>query len=131
MTRVIGLAAVFFVSLAALLGGVPEVWAGEGRVPLPVLPKAKGEQCVAPAEDMRRNHANYLLHQRDETMRKGIRSNKYSLKECVACHASPDAEAGGADTIRPFCAECHDYAAVKIDCFECHTTKPGKGSLKP
>jgi hypothetical protein len=24
-----------------------------------------------------------------------------------------------------FCVACHQYAAVKIDCFECHTGKPG------
>jgi hypothetical protein len=23
-----------------------------------------------------------------------------------------------------FCQSCHTYAAVKLDCFECHTNKP-------
>jgi hypothetical protein len=64
-----------------------------------------------------------LKHQRDDTMHGGIRSGKYSLKECVACHASQtnqsvNAEAGN------FCQSCHVYAAVKIDCFECHANKP-------
>ena len=26
-----------------------------------------------------------------------------------------------------FCVSCHAYAAVKIDCFECHATKPQAG----
>ncbi len=131
MTRIIGLTGVFLVSLALGLFGMAAAWAGDGRVPLPVLAKAKGEKCVEPAEDMRRYHMVYLEHQRDETLRRGIRSNKYSLKECVACHASPDAAAGGAETVRPFCSACHDYTAVRIDCFECHTPKPAKGSRKP
>ena len=118
-------------ALALALGGMAAVAAGDGGVPLPVLAKAKGEKCVAPAGDMRRYHMKYLLHQRGETVRQGIRAGKYSLKECVACHATPDPEAGGAATVRPFCAACHDYAAVRIDCFECHTPKPAKGSRQP
>ena len=27
-----------------------------------------------------------------------------------------------------FCVSCHSYAAVKIDCFDCHSTKP-QGSI--
>jgi hypothetical protein len=73
----------------------------------------------------------YLEHQRDETVRKGIRAGKYSLGKCITCHATPDAQAGGAETIRPFCAQCHAYAALRIDCFECHTSKPAAGSRKP
>jgi hypothetical protein len=23
-----------------------------------------------------------------------------------------------------FCRSCHDYAAVKVDCFECHASRP-------
>jgi hypothetical protein len=23
-----------------------------------------------------------------------------------------------------FCQSCHNYTAVKIDCFECHSNKP-------
>ena len=83
----------------------------------------KGEQCVEPADVMRREHMNMLKHQRDETMREGIRGNKYSLTECVECHAtkSPKIAGGNIRTVKPFCAECHEFAAVKIDCFECHT----------
>lgn len=119
------------VFLAVFLAGAPASSADQGRVPFPVLPMAQGKECVEPVEDMRRNHGVYLLHQRDETARLGIRGGKYGLKECVGCHASPDAEAAGAATVRPFCAACHNYAAVRIDCFECHTPKAGGGIPKP
>ena len=42
---------------------------------------------------------------------------------CVACHATTptgSVSAGPGD----FCVACHRYAAVKVDCFECHTGKP-------
>ncbi|MCK5166038.1 MAG: hypothetical protein KAQ66_01925 [Rhodospirillaceae bacterium] len=97
----------------------------------------KGEQCVEPVDVMRREHMNMLKHQRDETLREGIRGNKYGLNECVDCHAtkSPEIAGGNIRTVKPFCAECHQFAAVKIDCFECHTgTATGKrmkNLLKP
>ncbi|MEE8392905.1 MAG: Hdr-like menaquinol oxidoreductase cytochrome c subunit [Rhodospirillales bacterium] len=122
---------IILVFLAVFLAGPPASSAEQGGVPFPVLAKAQGEKCVAPAEDMRRNHGDYLLHQRDETARLGIRGGKYSLKKCIECHASPDAEAAGAATVRPFCAACHDYAAVSINCFECHTPKASGGNPKP
>ncbi len=112
--------------LAVLLGGASaSVAAGDG-VPLPNPAKAfKGQQCIEPVGTMRRLHGEYLIHQRDETLRQGIRGKKYSLRQCIACHAttSPDVENGTVRTIQPFCAECHAYAAVTIDCFSCHTGK--------
>ncbi len=98
----------------------------EGRVPLPRPAKGKGESCIEPADIMRRYHMDYLAHQRDETVRQGIRGKKYSLKECVACHAVPEPgqEKAKALTVEPFCSQCHTYAAVRIVCFECHTDKP-------
>ena len=104
----------------------PSPAAGESpRTSVPKPPKAaQGAECVEPVADMRRNHMIYLDHQRDETVHQGIRGRKHSLKGCVECHAVPDAAAGGARTVRPFCAECHRYVAVRIDCFGCHTTKP-------
>ncbi len=105
-------------------------WAGsDGQpkpdgVPKPVILKAvKGEHCVEPNDFMRRNHMKVLLHQRDETVLEGIRSKKYSLKGCIDCHAS-EATGSVATAKDDFCVSCHSYAAVKIDCFECHSTKP-------
>ncbi len=110
----------------ALLAG--PAWAGEqGRVPAPVPPKGIGQQCVAPVAEMRRYHMDYLSHQRDDTVRGGIRGAKFSLRDCIACHAVPAKAAQR--SVEPFCDACHVYAAVKIDCFECHnatTTGPAR-----
>jgi hypothetical protein len=111
------------VGWAILVGGLTPS-ASAGDVPLPKPAKAfKGTQCVEPVDVMRRYHMNYLLHQRSETLREGIRGKKYSLYQCIDCHAvtSPDVMGGKVRTVKPFCAQCHKYAGVTIDCFECHT----------
>lgn len=106
--------------------------AQDSRVPVPNPPKGKGEQCVRKTSFMRANHMNLLLHQRDETMQKGIRTKRYSLKECVACHAVPgnDGQPVSYENPKNFCRQCHDYTAVKIDCFECHASKPPNKQAK-
>ena len=118
--RVRALRTAFLAVVLACVGLAP-AWAGS---PAPVIEKAaKGEACVEPNDDMRRNHMKYLDHHRDETVLKGVRTKKYSLKECINCHAS---EKTGSVAKPPenFCVSCHTYAAVKIDCFDCHSTKP-------
>lgn len=84
---------------------------------------AKGEKCVSDTDDMRRNHMKMLKHQRDETMRKGIRTTQHSLKNCIECHVNPKTNSV-ASSKDDFCMGCHSYAAVKLDCFECHSSKP-------
>ena len=118
-------------ALGWLFGGVAQA-AEPGRVPKPVIETARGGQCVEPAADMRRNHMEYLKHQRDDTMRGGVRGAKYSLKACIECHASPQTNSVTAAPTN-FCISCHSYTAVKVDCFECHATQPGKAtsSLHP
>jgi hypothetical protein len=113
-------------AVVALVAAVLPVLAADGpRAPVPKPPKAaKGAECVEPVADMRRNHMIYLDHERDETVHKGIRGRKHSLKGCVDCHAVSDPAAGTARTVAPFCAECHRYAAVRIDCFDCHAQTP-------
>jgi hypothetical protein len=94
--------------------------------PLPVIEKAQaGTQCVADPATMRRDHPSMLKHQRDDTVHGGIRGAKASLKACIGCHASP-VNASVAKAPTNFCVSCHAYTAVKIDCFECHATQPGK-----
>ena len=116
---------------SALLLLVPLAWsqapADGGRTPKPVIEAARGGSCVETPEFMRRNHMKLLKHQRDDTLRGGVRTGKYSLKACVECHAS---KTGGsvADSSTQFCQSCHAYAAVKIDCFECHASKPPAAS---
>jgi hypothetical protein len=94
-------------------------------VELPKFEKGKGESCVEDTQFMRRNHMDLLKHQRTETMRKGIRTTKHSLKKCVECHAS-DKTGSVASSKEDFCVACHSFAAVKLDCWDCHATKPGK-----
>lgn len=92
---------------------------------LPSWPKARGEACIAPNEVMRRDHPDMLKHQRDDTVRLGIRGAKASLKACVECHSTTsDGKAVPVDDPGQFCQSCHAYAAVKPDCFECHATTP-------
>ena len=91
---------------------------GTGRTPLPAVERAKaGTQCVEPADTMRRNHMAYLKHQRDDTVRGGVRGARYSLKACIDCHAGASTRSVNA-TPDGFCVSCHQYAAVKLDCFE-------------
>lgn len=95
---------------------------------MPSVPKGKGEQCVEPTADMRKNHMEYMLHQRDDTMHRGIRTSKHSLKECIECHNAPgkDGKVARVGDKDHFCSSCHTYAAVNVDCFECHADKPEK-----
>ncbi len=95
-------------------------------VPSPKIPKGNAEQCVKPTADMRVNHMEYILHHRDDTVHEGVRTKKFSFKECINCHSVKD-DAGKAVNFkdeRHFCNSCHTYAAVKIDCFECHASTP-------
>jgi predicted CXXCH cytochrome family protein len=114
-------------TMACLLAATV-VWAGDTgqastRVPLPVIESAQGGQCVADPAFMRRNHMTLLKHQRDKTVHSGIRQAPYALKDCIACHASKTTNSVTASETN-FCQSCHTYAAVSIDCFECHANKP-------
>jgi len=96
-------------------------------VPMPNIPEApEGTECVADPDFMRLNHMNLLQHDRDLTMRDGNRAIDYSLKECVDCHVVRDAEGVPVTVDSPehFCVSCHEYAAVSIDCFSCHASRP-------
>jgi predicted CXXCH cytochrome family protein len=100
-------------------------------VPMPAIPMGQGETCVADNDYMRRNHMDLLNHQRDETMLKGLRNDVFSLKDCISCHMvkGADAQAVTADDPKHFCRACHDYAAVSIDCFQCHASRPDVASF--
>lgn len=98
--------------------------AADSRTPLPVIESARvGTQCIADPATMRREHPAMLEHQRDATVRSGIRGAKASLKACIGCHASA-ATGSVAKSDTNFCVSCHSYAAVRIDCFDCHAAKP-------
>ena len=103
-----------------------------GRTAKPeiVIDRSKsGDKCVEETSYMRKNHMKLLMHQRDETMHKGIRTKEHSLQNCIACHASTkDNNVLGSN--EHFCEGCHTYVAVKLDCWECHTSKPKKTAIK-
>lgn len=126
--RTLLVAAVVAVS-ALVAGTVP----GSAAEPFPLVPKAvKGTQCVEDTDYMRRNHMRLLDHQRDDTVRAGIRGTEHSLKECIACHATKgtDGQYLTVESGEHFCATCHEFAAVQPDCFMCHAQTPEGGAPK-
>ena len=74
------------------------------------VPAPKGDQCVEDPTWMRTNHFETVLHQRDETVLRGIRTQKHSLKNCIDCHITPN-ESGEyarySNSEEHFCASCH------------------------
>lgn len=108
-----------FFGLAALLLVAPLIATAD--TPKPHLTIENPGACIAPVPEMRRNHMEMLKHQRDRTLRQGIRGEKASLNECIQCHASKTT--GSVLGRGGFCQECHSYAAVKLDCWDCHQPK--------
>ena len=112
-----------------LLTAIAQAQTVASRTPKPVIEAARaGTQCIADPATMRRDHPAMLEHQRDLTVRSGIRGKKASLKACIDCHASP-VTASVAKSETNFCVSCHIYTAVRIDCFECHATRPAGSGL--
>jgi len=117
----------------ALISALP-AHAG-GKSILPAIPEAQDrfsetQGCVEPTGEMRKNHMEYILHQRDKTMHEGIRTKRYSLVECINCHVSDAPDAPRISSEQHFCNSCHTYAAVSIDCFQCHADRPNKQKLQ-
>ncbi len=113
--------ALFAIALVGCDAGVPK----SNLAPA----KAKAAQCVEPTAEMRKNHMQYLLVHRDKTVIEGIRTTKHSLNECINCHIAPTREDGSAvhyadEKKDHFCASCHTYVGVKLDCFQCHADRP-------
>ena len=119
------LALVLMIAASAAMAAEPS-----GRTPRPAIePAQAGTKCVAPPEVMRRDHPAMLKHQRDVTVHRGVRQARDSLQGCVGCHAS--ATTGSvAQAKTDFCSSCHAYAAVNIDCFECHASRPAQRSAQ-
>jgi hypothetical protein len=100
------------------------------ETPFPTIhePSDESLKCIQPEDEMRRNHMNYILHERDETVHEGIRDEPGSLSACIDCHVEPNAqgEIADIDSDQHFCNGCHEYASVQIDCFQCHADRPQK-----
>jgi hypothetical protein len=96
------------------------------NIPAPV----KGDECVSDTQDMRVNHMDYLLTHRDDTLRRGIRTKQFSLNECLECHVPPRDESQPTRVEEEhFCKSCHVFAGVKVDCFQCHASRPERSAL--
>ena len=120
-----GLRAACLAVLLAIAVSTPAVGGDTGaasRIPRPTVAAAAPGKCVEETPFMRRNHMELLKHHRDRTVREGVRTTQHSLANCVGCHASKDTGrvTGSKDA---FCEGCHRYAAVNLDCFECHTDR--------
>jgi hypothetical protein len=110
-------------ALGALAGctSEPEVQAVAGSAKA-----AKLTHCVEPTSFMRRNHMELIKHQRNITVHEGVRATKYSLAGCIDCHVQYDLQ-GRAVPVNgedQFCDRCHDWLAVSLDCFHCHSPVP-------
>lgn len=117
-------AAAAVLALAASLA-VP----ASAHAPVPEPKIVRGESCVEPVDVMRRDHMDMLMHQRDRTVIAGVRTPRHSLTGCIECHADTD-DSGAwirVDAPGQFCSTCHEYAAVRVDCFSCHAAVPGYG----
>ncbi|HYN77361.1 MAG TPA: sulfur reduction protein DsrJ [Lamprocystis sp. (in: g-proteobacteria)] len=105
-----------------------------GEVPNYVKPGSKAAgltACVEPTNLMRRYHFELIQHQRDATVRSGIRSTKHSLAGCIDCHVTvdPTGRAIEIDGRDQFCGACHAFSAVNLACFGCHASVPKGGPL--
>ncbi len=114
-----------------LMGAVASFAAHAVGVAKPVVKIESSGPCIASSEEMRVNHMGMLNHQRDRSLRQGIRGEKASLIGCVNCHASKTT--GSVLGKDGFCESCHAYAAVKVDCWQCHQPKAGHkaAGIKP
>jgi len=94
----------------------------------PDIPKASGAPHPEGNLWMRVNHMRFLKHDRTLTVEDGNRNISFSIKACVECHQvkGADGQPVSVKDDRHFCRVCHDFAAVKIDCFECHNSKPAE-----
>jgi len=114
----------------ALTGFVLLSTSAVAETPFPTIhePTDESVKCIQPEDVMRREHMNYILHERDETMHEGIRGEPESLANCINCHVEPNekGEIAGIESDQHFCNACHQYAAVQIDCFQCHADRPQK-----
>lgn len=84
------------------------------------------DELKAHMSHIRRDHMDLLLHKRDKTVIKGIRTEENSLIACINCHI-PEKHNGKVlrhTDPEHFCSTCHNYVAADLDCFQCHVDHP-------
>ena len=89
-----------------------------GYVPKPKVPKDQKE-CIEPKAYIRVNHKDLLENWKTSVVRNGARQyvagnkktyNMSLTKTCMNCHKDK----------AEFCDQCHTYAAVTNNCWDCH-----------
>ena len=113
--------------------GISIVYADEkSNIPPPKQNYNDETLCVEPVEIMRKQHFEFVLEHRDDAVIDGIRTKKHSLIECIECHITANAQGEYARYSQDthFCASCHQFAAVTIDCFQCHADRPEEAIRK-
>ncbi|MBH32716.1 MAG: sulfur reduction protein DsrJ [Gammaproteobacteria bacterium] len=92
----------------------------------PSVSNLSGDKCVEPTQLMREKHHIFIKDHSHETVVNGIRTKKHSLKNCIQCHIQPlaDGTFPTKDDEKHFCAGCHLFTGVKVECFDCHASKP-------
>ena len=121
------------ITIAFCVIGISIVFAESSQdIPPPKQKYSEETLCVEPVEEMRRQHFEFMLEHRDKTVIEGIRTKKHSLNECIDCHITANAQGEYARYSQDthFCASCHQFAAVNIDCFQCHADRPEEAIRK-
>ena len=112
--------------ITVLLGLATTAQAQDRSPLLPQVPAATGEPHPEGNEFWRKNHMELLKHDRDLTMHLGDRDVQASLAHCFDCHAAKydEGKIVSYESEKHFCRACHDFAAVRVDCFMCHRSTP-------
>jgi hypothetical protein len=117
--KILGGTALFFGMLAFPL--YYNASTGKGAYRPNIVTKAQGK-CVLPASEMRATHMQLLNQWRDAVVRDDDRTfvspdgrqfPRSLTGTCLGCHSNKS----------EFCDRCHEYAAVKPDCWDCHVTQ--------
>jgi hypothetical protein len=96
---------------------------GINQAPELQLP-ASENQCIESTQWMRDNHMHLLIDWRQMVVRDGIRTyvasdgKEYEISltgTCLDCHSDKT----------EFCDQCHNYAGVTPNCWECHEVPEG------
>jgi hypothetical protein len=96
---------------------------GISRVPEPEISTSEN-QCIESAQYMRDNHMDLLDQWRQMVVRDSEHiyvasdGQEYEISltdTCMKCHPNKE----------EFCDQCHDYAGVQPNCWDCHNVPEG------
>lgn len=92
----------------------------------PAIRALPARDCIAPTDEMKTRHMQILDEWRTEVVRNGRRTfetpdgRRFEMSltgTCMKCHSNKER----------FCDRCHDYAAVKPKCWDCHNVPEAAG----